>query len=62
MKCTRFVDDNSGGAIDKYNHWAKDKPLAKDVIVHTHAVRSKESDNGLLIIVVFWDEVMHPSW
>lgn len=48
--------------IDAYNAWAKDKTLGKDVIVHSHIVQPMENFCGELIILVFFDEHIHPAW
>ena len=62
MKCVVFYYEDPQDAAVRYNEWAKDKQLAKDVIVHTHATRAPEEDIADLMIVVFFDEKIHPSW
>jgi hypothetical protein len=57
-----FIDTTLVSAVSQYNRWAADKPLAKDVIIHTHPVHDDKLSIGKLIIVVFFDEKMHPDW
>jgi len=51
-------------AVYQYNEWAKDKPLTKDVIIHTHVVPCMHEEQCFYAtyIIVFYDEKMHPSW
>jgi len=55
-----------GGAVFEtvyeYNEWAKNKTLARDVIVHSHITPTTDADNPILVILVFFDERMHPDW
>lgn len=62
MKCLIFYGSHPSEAGSDYNEWAKNKPLAKDVIIHTHTTRTPEEGCGNLMIVVFFDEKIHLSW
>jgi len=62
MKCILFVDDSDTPATYHYNKWAKDKQLAKDVIVHSHVIQPYNITAGRIIIIVFFDEKIHPDW
>jgi len=48
--------------MDLYNSWAKNKVLAKDVIIHTHAMIGASNVPSQLMIMVFFDERIHPEW
>lgn len=55
-------DNYSGGSTEgNFNTWAKDKSLAKDVIIHTHVFSEKDGATKA-IVIVFFDEKYHPSW
>lgn len=47
-----------------FNEWAKGKMLTKDVIIHTHITALQMHDVPAVgvLIVVFFDEAIHPSW
>lgn len=62
MKCLSFIDTNASRAVSDYNEWAKNKVLAKDVIVHSHMIQPSDNSYGRVIILVFFDERMHPDW
>jgi hypothetical protein len=62
MKCIIFYDTSAEHAGVQFNKWAAGKPLAKDMIIHTHATRVNDEDVSDFIIMVFWDEKMHPNW
>lgn len=62
MRCIIFMGENALKTVDAYNTWAKDKPLGKDVIVHSHIVQNIGMFPDTLIIVVFFDENIHQSW
>jgi hypothetical protein len=57
-----FEGETELKAIDAYNNWAKDKPLGKDVIIHSHMKHGAYNMQDKLIIVVFFDENLHASW
>ncbi len=63
MRCLTFIGGNPLEVAAMYNKWAKDKSLAKDVIIHSHIVPPSEGEfAGTLAILVFFDEQLHPSW
>ena len=62
MKCKVFAGFSNDDVVAGYNDWAKDKMLTKDVIVHTHFTYCQEHKCVQFIIVVFFDETIHPSW
>jgi hypothetical protein len=62
LKCLMFHDSIDTSAVDDYNTWAKNKVLAKDVIVHSHQIWSEKNDTRWTTILVFFDERMHPDW
>ena len=62
MKCLMFCDPSlAANTVAQYNNWAQNKVLAKDVIVHSHVANDVHGVSAL-IIVVFFDERMHPDW
>ncbi len=62
MKCLEFTDRLSGlKTIQAYNEWAKNKILAKDVIIHSHLATNIDGA-PYIIILVFFDERIHPDW
>lgn len=63
MRCIAFVGTGLQ-AVDAYNKWAKGKWLAKDVIVHSHALQHQVATHGPegILILVFFDESVHPEW
>lgn len=63
MKCLRFTGMISK-AQQEYNTWAKGKPLARDVIVHTHQHVFGEGESAVAVmdILVFYDESLHTNW
>jgi len=63
MKCVAFMGQG-WAAVRDYNNWAQGKPLTKDVVIRTHElIHPSESiiPDGILILV-FFDEAIHPSW
>lgn len=62
MKCLLFAGITVFGTVDAYNNWAKDKALHKDVIIHTHYLPRTTNSQESMLIVVFFDENLHPSW
>jgi len=62
LRCVIFTSVKSAGAaVDLYNKWAEGKPLTKDVIVRTHTSVDFNGEPAF-IIVVFFDEQLHPAW
>ena len=62
MKALYFCSLLATETIDAYNRWAKNKILAKDVIVHTHFSPVIGNAGGYLAIIVFFDERIHTDW
>lgn len=62
MECLCFYGADINETIQLYDDWAKGKQLGRDVIIHSHIANSKDGINPDLIIVVFFDEVQHPTW
>jgi len=62
MKCIVFNQIGVTPAEIQYNNWAKNQTLTKDMIIHTHYAPETGTCYGSLIIVVFYDERIHPTW
>lgn len=62
MRCLIFAGETALKTVDAFNSWARDKALFKDVIVHSHIVQPGIDLDGALVILVFFDENLHPSW
>jgi hypothetical protein len=55
MKCKVF------NWVD-FNEWAAGKPLARDVIIKTHVWRTRDRVYPEIVVVVIYDEKIHPDW
>lgn len=62
MICLMFSGVTAYNCIDAYNKWARGKPLARDVIIHTLVLQPHGEFGGSLVIAVYFDEVQHPEW
>ncbi len=62
MKAIEFNDDHNGLATEKFNEWAKNKSLNRNVIVHTHEAYNESIGELTTTIIVIWDEVQLPNW
>ena len=62
MQCKAFIGNLPSETLADYNAWAKNKVIARDVIIHSHVVKSELTDNQTVLILVFFDERMHQDW
>lgn len=62
MKALYFAGDDASTTVNLYNRWAKGKPLTRDVIMHTLIVQPNNNYVGGLLIIVYFDETLHPQW
>lgn len=62
MQIKEFIGNYPSKSIKLYNEWAKGKPLTRDVIVHSHIVKSPAEGNQTILILVFFDEYLHKNW
>lgn len=62
MRCRVFIDEAKDTAQDQYSEWAEGTVLSKDVIIHSHVIPPSVGSFGRLVIVVFYDERIHPTW
>lgn len=62
MKSKVFCDSVNTNAFADFDEWAKDKPLTKDMIIHSHQVWDTREGARWTSIIVFFDELIHPNW